>query len=156
MQSIRGVAPPSEYDRRRRPQRGCRSVPCGASHEVFGSFSTAQLSSPLIRGLPSPVRSVPRVSHPLDGLLLDSLPGLVSCQSAHGVPDPTELFPRPEHRRLSALHAFLPFIPDTGRRPARPSGLQTRRGAADRRGTCRTWLQGFTPRVESVATPSIR
>jgi hypothetical protein len=74
----------------------CLGMPRGASPEVSGSSSTTQLSSPLNPGLPRPVRSVLRVSHPLDGFLLDSLPGLVSCRSAHGVPGPTELFPRPE------------------------------------------------------------
>jgi hypothetical protein len=46
----------------------------------------------MIPGLPHPVRSALRVSHPLDGLLLDELPGLVSCRSAHGVP-PFRAFP---------------------------------------------------------------
>jgi len=58
-------------------------------------------------GLPHPIRSAFRVSHPLDGLLLDWLPGLVSCRSAHGVPCPSELFPRPEQPRLSARPDLL-------------------------------------------------
>jgi hypothetical protein len=68
----------------------------GASHEVRGSYSTIHLPSPLDPGLPHPVRSAFRVSHPPDGLLLDRLPGLVSCRSAHGVPIPSELSPRAE------------------------------------------------------------
>jgi hypothetical protein len=81
----------------------------GASHEVCGSCSTVQrvesTAASITRcsppGVTFPVRSVLRVSHPLDGLLLDSLPGLVSCRSALGVPRPSELFPRPEPWRLS-------------------------------------------------------
>jgi hypothetical protein len=46
------------------------------SHEVFGSFSTTHPSSPPIAGLPHPLRSVSRVSHPPDGFLLDRLPAL--------------------------------------------------------------------------------
>ena len=67
--------------------------------------------SPLIPGLPHPVRSVFRVSHPPDGLLLDRLTGLVSCRSAHGVPCPSELFPRTEQPRLSARLSPLAVAP---------------------------------------------
>lgn len=51
----------------------CRAA---ASHEVCGSSSTTHQPSPLIPGLPHPVRSALRVSHPLDGLLLDWLPAM--------------------------------------------------------------------------------
>jgi hypothetical protein len=51
-------------------------MPRGASHEVWGSFSTTHLPSPLNPGLPHPVRSVSRVSRPPDGFLLDRLPAL--------------------------------------------------------------------------------
>jgi hypothetical protein len=83
----------------------------GASHEVCGSSSTIHLQSPLNPGLPHPVRSAFRVSHPPDGLLLYRLPGLVSCRSAHGVPSPSELFPRPEPWRLSTPHCPLAVRP---------------------------------------------
>jgi hypothetical protein len=70
-------------------------------------------------GLPHPIRSAFRVSHPLDGLLLDWLPDLVSCRSAHGVPCPSEPFPRPEQPRLSARPRLLAVgtlrSPDTPR-----------------------------------------
>jgi len=83
--SALGVTTPPEYDHCRRP-RGVQAHRVSASHEVCGSFSTIHLASPLNPGVPPPVRSVCRVSHPRDGLLLARLPGLVSCQSAHGVP----------------------------------------------------------------------
>jgi hypothetical protein len=57
-----------------------------ASREVCGSFSTTHRPSPPTPGLPHPVRSVFRVSRPLDGFLLGPAPGLVSCRSALGVP----------------------------------------------------------------------
>jgi hypothetical protein len=100
--------PPSELDH---PSAAAPVLQLGAtgSHEVSGSFSTCHTASPLSPGLPHPVRSAFRVSHPPDGLLLAALPGLVSCRSAHGVPCPSELFPRPEPWRLSTLDAFLSF-----------------------------------------------
>jgi hypothetical protein len=69
---------------------GCRTLETRVArqplNEVRGSFSTVHLASPPDPGLPHPVRSACGVSHPLDGLLLARLPGLVSCRSAHGVP----------------------------------------------------------------------
>jgi len=121
--SIHGVAPPSEYDRRGRP-RFLHGMPRDASHEVSGSSSTYQLSSPLIPGLPHPVRSVPRVFHPLDGFLLDSLPGLVSCRERSWSSKPFRAFPSSG----AVVPLDTPCLPaihrDAFRRPTFPSGLQ--------------------------------
>lgn len=57
-----------------------------ASPEVLGSFSTYQQVESTCASLPHSLRSVSRVSHPPDGLLLACLPGLVSCPCALGVP----------------------------------------------------------------------
>jgi len=63
-------------------------VACRAAPLVRFLAPSAQSTgpSPRFAGLPHPLRSASRVSHPPDGFLLDRLPGLVSCQSAHGVP----------------------------------------------------------------------
>jgi hypothetical protein len=92
---------------------------CSASHEVCGSFSTTHLPSPQIPGLPHPVRSAYRVSHPLDGLLLDRLPGLVSCRSAHGVP---ALRAFPSLGAVAPLDARFPPAVDSSNRPTEPEG----------------------------------
>jgi len=90
----------------------CSACPRSASHEVSGSFSTCLTSSPRsLPGLPHPVRSAFRVSHPLDGLLLDDPTGLVSCRSAHGVP-PFRAFPSPGAAMpLDIASALLPLTP---------------------------------------------
>jgi hypothetical protein len=137
------------------------------SHEVWGSFSTTHLSSPHAAGLPHPLRSVSRVSHPPDGFLLDRLTGLVSCRSAHGVPHPSELFPHTELPRLSARAGPLAVHARSGPGASRlmrvdvfgeghaacrpPAGggdpFTTSAGAC-----CEARLQGFVPRGESVAS----
>jgi len=97
----------------------------GASREVRGSSSTTYPSSPLFPGLPHPVRSVSRVSHPPDGFLLDGLPGLVSCRERSWSSCPSELFPRAEPSHLSMGGAFLPLA--TAERTRRPAGSAPRR-----------------------------
>jgi hypothetical protein len=93
--------------------------------------------------LPDPVRSVFRVSHPLDGLLLPLPPGPVSCRNAHGVP-PSRGFPSQgaahSHRTGTALLAFFPAHclrpwSEGGGRPL-PRHLEFREGPFTR-------LQGF-------------
>jgi len=115
--SIHGVAPPSEYDRRGRP-RFLHGMPRGASHEVSGSSSTYQLSSPLTPGLTSP-RYVPSPGFFTLSTACSSTacPALFHAGSAHGVPCPSELSPRPEPWCLSTPRAFLPFTATTFRRP---------------------------------------
>jgi hypothetical protein len=51
------------------------SLPWGS-----GPFSAHGVGSPLDPGLPHPVRSASRVSHPLDGFLLPAPSGPVSCR----------------------------------------------------------------------------
>jgi len=96
-------------------ERGGYALSCfsaclrSASPEVSGSFSTCLSSSPLCPGLPHPVRSASRVSHPPDGFLLDDPTGLVSCRSAHGVP-PFRAFPSPGAATpLDVTSALLPL-----------------------------------------------
>ena len=84
--STLGVTSSSECDQSTTAAPVGLACPRSAAHEVLGSFSTTHSSSPLHPGLPHPVRSASRVSHPPDGFLLDELPGLVSCRSALGVP----------------------------------------------------------------------
>jgi hypothetical protein len=118
---VKAISDPSTKLRHLQSLTTCRPPRLAAtgathSHEVSGSFSTMHLSSPLDPSLPHSVRSACRVSHPPDGLLLGRLPGLVSCRCAHGVPNPSELFPRPEPKRLSTLPCPLAV-----RRPGDPS-----------------------------------
>jgi len=153
--SIHGVAPPSEYDRRGRP-RFVHGMPRGASHEVSGSSSTCQLSSPLNPGLPHPVRSVPRVFHPLDGFRLDSLPGLVSCRERSWSSMPFRAFP--SSGAVVPLDTLcLLAIHRDDRTPADMT-LGTADPCEDRSvsGALMVWLQGFAPRSESVAVSAFR
>lgn len=128
--STHGVAPPTEYGRRQAAALMV-GMPRGASHEVHGSYSTCQRRSPpaarpppkrparSVAGLPHPLRSVLRVSTLATVCSSDEardrsrapLPPArrISGGSAHGVPDPAELSPRPEPWRLSTPVAFLPF-----------------------------------------------
>jgi len=139
-----------------------------ASHEVRGSFSTVHLASPLNPGLPHPVRSAYRVSHPLDGLLLTRLPGLVSCRSAHGVP---ALQSFPLARSSDASRRPMPSCRWPDSRTVRTRGSDGNstsppRGAAARFANRNRHpftavakhprparLQGLAPRDESVASP---
>jgi hypothetical protein len=131
------------------------------------SSSTIHLPSPLTPGLPHPVRSVSRVSHPHDGLLLDRLPGLVPCRSALGVGCPSEPFPRPEPCRLSTTRCppAVGFRRDAGsagegRRgtaqpcpqgtPAPRDGLASLVRPGLRGSSVGARLQGLAPRSESV------
>jgi hypothetical protein len=75
------------------------------------------------------------------------LPGLLSCRSAHGVPHPSEPFPRPEPERLSAPVALLPFTA-LAARPHATSGVrrQLRQAGASRaRPDFRALLPGSSP-----------
>jgi hypothetical protein len=67
-----------------------------ASREVCGSFSTVHPTSPLNPGLPHLVSSAFRVSHPLDGLLLERATRPCFMPKRSWSSDPSELFPRPE------------------------------------------------------------
>jgi len=153
--SIHGVAPPSEYDRRGR-SRIVHGMPRDASHEVSGSSSTYQLSSPLIPGLPHPVRSVPGVLHPLDGLLLDSLPGLVSCRERSWSSMPFRAFPSPGAVAPLGAPCLLAIHRDD--LPPADMSLGTADPCEGRSvsGVLLVWLQGFAPRSESVATSAFR
>ena len=159
---------PTEYDRCRLPP-DARERRAAASHEVRGSFSTIHLTSPLNPGLPLPVSSAFGVSHPLDGLLLVRLPGLVSCRSAHGVP---ALQSFPLVRSRCASRRPLPSCRFPSRVPCRPEGLMTTPTPTTRRDdpvreprrhpftavakrSTRDRLQGFAPRIESVAPPQL-
>lgn len=120
------LASPSEYDRRRAaaPVGGAAR---GSSHEVCGSFSTSHLSSPRGPGLPHPVCSACRVSHPRGELLLDRLPDRKG-RSAPGVPYPSELFPRPEQGGLSATR--YPLAVSSTRQPGRPRSTRAANASA--------------------------
>jgi len=111
MHSILEVSPSSEFHHHR-PLRQVRSStnPAASSREVSGSFSTYQWVESTCASLPHSLRSVFRVSHPLDGFLLAHLPGLVSCPCAPGVPSLQSFF----HETVAAgpldpTAAFLPF-----------------------------------------------
>jgi len=136
-------------------------MPRGSSHEVCGSCSTSRWRSPLAacgrrsaRSLPpgftSPGPFRPWGFDPFDGLLLTPPARRISGGSAHGVPDPSELSPRPEPRRLSALVAFLPFACRTGPVGACTNTPRSARCARPNRPES-AWLQGLAPRSESVA-----
>lgn len=137
-------------------------MPRGASHEVLGSCSTYRRGSPPATrcrrsgraqrpGVASPGAFRPQGFDPLDGLRLPSPADHVSGRSAHGVPHPSELSPRPEPWRLSTPVAFLPFATHSRvvRSLHRRSMERCWCGPANRRG--RAWLQGLAPRSESVA-----
>jgi hypothetical protein len=64
----------------RRPQSGFRLQRCGASHEVWSPSALEEGEVYQTPGLPHPVRSTSRVSHPLDGLLPRNPAGPVSCR----------------------------------------------------------------------------
>jgi hypothetical protein len=132
-------------------------MPRGSSHEVSGSSSTVQPFESTRLAPPGGYLS-PYV--PSSGFLTLStvcssigLPGLVSCPCAHGVPNPSELFPRPEPWRLSAPCAFLPSTAATGRRPARPSGLQIPVREVGQRGAYRSGFKALLPGASSSRHP---
>jgi hypothetical protein len=123
----RGPLPaPGRYARGVEPARECDLLPGAAElrtatplMRLGDSFSTIHLPSPLCPGLPHPVRSAPRVSHPPGGLLLDRLPGLVSCRSAHGA------FPFRAFPSLGAVPPLGGPCPPAVHPVARPAGLST-------------------------------
>lgn len=102
-------------------------MPRDASHEVSGSFSTTHPSSPPDPGLPHPVRSVFRVSRPLDGFLLDWLPALFRAGALMEFQS-LQSFPLARSsgtsRRRAALLTFERALGGT-RRSTRTTGVQT-------------------------------
>jgi hypothetical protein len=122
------------------------------SHEVSHSYSTSHLQSPLTRGLPHLVRSTFRVSHPLGGLLLCRLPGLVSCQCALGVA-PFKAFPSARSCGASRHHfAFLTFTSCSASRP--PMGGSCRSIGATHAALCRRSRQPVSPVHELSRHPN--
>jgi hypothetical protein len=142
----------------RRPRIAC-GMRRGASHEVLGSCSTIQRVESTVasiarchaRGLPS--RFVPSSGFFTLSTACSSTacPALFRAGSAHGVPRPSELFPRPEPWHLSVPCCLLAIHHHrrVGRRLHRRTAVLI--GAAARTGEVRVWLQGFAPRYESVA-----
>ena len=110
----RGVGPPEECDPVAAAASFCACVR-GASREV----SRLPRHDPPVEstnpGLPHPVRSASRVSHPLDGFLLDRLPGLVSCRSTLGAVS-LQSFPLVRSRIASRRPAALLPLTATDRR----------------------------------------
>jgi len=107
----------------------CRAA---ASHEVCGSSSTTHQPSPPVPGLPHPVRSALRVSHPLDGLLLDWLPTVFQAGALmefHTLQSFSLVRSRYASRRARAL---LPLAPTT--RPWRSATAVPRQPRSGPRG----------------------
>jgi hypothetical protein len=181
VQSVRGVASPSECDFDGRPRL---SMQRGFSREVCGSSSTTHLPSPLIPGLPRPVRSVSRVSHPPDGFLLDRLPALfhagalMEFQPYRAFPSPGAVTPLGA-RYLPAVHRRRRIAGPTtarreaiGRAPREPRRGSTSRSCSPGRVRDRVasrqagdWsvallgfrpLQGIPPRVRSPRPKPLR
>jgi hypothetical protein len=143
----------------------------GASHEVCGSFSTSTSRVHQDPGLPHPVRSASRVSHPPDGLLLDWPPGLVSCRSAHGVPTlqslalarsrdasrrPMPPCRSPQQHGTGGRASPATRNPLHHRPRGTPPNVRTPGGARSRppaKPAEAARLRGVTPRGESVASP---
>jgi hypothetical protein len=107
VQPIHGVAPATEYDRRRRPRIWHA---CAAPLVRFRLLQHCPAVRVHCVASPRRARVCLTRSVPSSGFLTlstasssVSLPGLVSCRSALGVPSPTELFPRPEPERLSTF-----------------------------------------------------
>jgi len=110
--SAHGVTSPSEHDHRQAAAFRCSAA---APLLRFRSPSAQSLRDPLHPGLPHPVRSAFRVSHPPDGLLPRRPSGLVSCRSRSWGYAPSEL--SPPHEALAPLDARN--LPDVGCTPPR-------------------------------------
>lgn len=127
------------------------SVLRSASHEVCGPSSTVQSSESTYAGLPHPLRSVLRVSHPLDGFLLgrSTRPYFMPERSWSSIP----------FRALSSSGAVTPLgvlMPSChSPRPLTTgteilSWLRSLVKVAPAWGLV-VWLQGLAPRNELVA-----
>jgi hypothetical protein len=84
----------------------------------FAAPTARSISSPLSSGLPHPIRSAYRFSQPLDGLLLETPGGLVSCHW-HSWGSPYRVFPSeaaPLSRRdwLPQTTGYLSPLSSTG------------------------------------------
>jgi hypothetical protein len=93
MRSAHGVTPSSELDHL---LAAAFAAACGASPEVSCPCSARGRRDSPSPGLPRPVRSAFRVSHPPDGLLPLRPSGLVSCRWRSWGSSPSELLPPTE------------------------------------------------------------
>jgi len=107
--------------------------------------------SPLIAGLPGPLRSVPRVSHPLDGLLLGRSTRPCFMPERSWSSNTLQSFFLVRSRNASRRpHALLPFTSTTHDRHGDPLVAAQPRKVAPAWGLV-VWLQGLAPRNELVA-----
>jgi hypothetical protein len=93
LRSAHGVTPSSELDHL---LAATCAAACGASPEVLCPSSALRRRGLRFPGLPHPVRSAFRISHPLDGFLPLRPSGLVSCRWRSWGSSPSELFPPTE------------------------------------------------------------
>jgi hypothetical protein len=105
---------------------------CNCSPGVQPPTACSDIRSPLILGLPHPVRCAFRFSQPPSAFLLRTPPGIISAGNAHGV-RPPEPFPcnQPGHPLgATCLHAVSPSttarlqgLGPTAEPPLHPAGL---------------------------------